>query len=110
MPSAVIALGLRSGGRVCILLVDDHAEVRAVLVYVVAQICPAATIVQASDVAEALSMVSKHRPDLIITDYQMPVMTGLELVRTLRSQHETLPVLLVSSDPDMATVALAVGE
>ena len=36
--------------------------------------------------AEALSAIAEHHADLLITDYQMPIMGGLELVRTLRAQ------------------------
>jgi CheY-like chemotaxis protein len=48
-----------------------------------------------------------HHPDLIITDFQMPIMNGLELVRTLCTQGETLPIPLLSSDPDIGKAALA---
>src|SRR5438105_1314843 len=50
-----------------------------------------------------------HPPDLIITDYQMPIMSGLELVRTLRAQGATMPILVLSSDTSMAEAILAVG-
>ena len=90
-----------------VLLVDDHAEVRAVLRSIVVQLCPQATIVEASNGAEALNVAAQQRLALIITDSQMPIMNGLDLVRTLQSQ--TLPILLVSSDSDMGKVALAEG-
>ena len=81
-----------------ILIVDDHLEVRAVLAHVVVQLCPDVTIVEATNGTEALIAITHHPPDLIITDYQMPVMNGLELGRTLRAQGVTMPILLLSSD------------
>jgi len=91
------------------LLVDDHAEVRAVVAYVLARLCPNATIAQASNGAEALSAVRQQRPDLISTDYQMPIMGGLELVRTLRAQSTSLPLLALSSDPSAGQAILTAG-
>ena len=81
---------------------DDHAEVRAVLVALVVRFWPDATVVEVRDGAEALRAVSQYYPDLIITDYQMPVMSGLELVRALRAQGETISILVLSSDTSIA--------
>jgi CheY-like chemotaxis protein len=92
-----------------ILIVDDHAEVRAVLVRLVRQLYLDATLAEVANGAEALSAVSQHPPNLIITDYQMPIMGGLELVRTLRAQGATMPILVLSSDPSMAEAILAAG-
>jgi two-component system chemotaxis response regulator CheY len=92
-----------------ILIVDDHAEVRAVLVRLLRQLYPDATLAEASNGAEALSAITEHRPDLIITDYQMPIMSGLELVRTLRAQGSTMPMVVLSSDTSMAGAIRAAG-
>ena len=81
-----------------ILIVDDHLLVRAVLARAVAQLWPDAAIVEAAHGAEALSAAAQRRPDLIITDYHMPIMDGLELCRTLRAQGATIPILVLSSD------------
>ncbi len=92
-----------------VLLVDDKPEVCAVLRSVLARFHPDTTVAEARNGAEALLAVGEQRPDLIITDYQMPVMSGLELLGTLRSQGETLPILLLSSDPSIADLLLAAG-
>lgn len=36
------------------------------------------------------------RIDLVITDYDMPVMNGLELLQHIRSRHDTLPVIMIT--------------
>ena len=92
-----------------VLLVDDHAEVRAVLRSIVVQVFLQATIVEASNGAEALMAMSQHRPDLLITDVQMPIMGGLELVRTLRAQGMQMPIVVASSELDIAEDILAAG-
>ena len=52
----------------------------------------------APDGAAALELIRQDRPDLIITDFMMPLMTGLELAEYLRGDPELrdLPILLVS--------------
>jgi CheY-like chemotaxis protein len=92
-----------------VLLVDDHAEVRAVLRHAVTQLSPSATIAEAADGAEALRAVEEQQPDLIITDYQMPRLTGLDLVRTLRAQGATMPILAISSASSVRASFLAAG-
>lgn len=44
-------------------------------------------VLTASDGAEALSAAQQHRPDLVITDYQMPFLSGLELCTKLREDE-----------------------
>jgi len=92
-----------------ILLVDDHAEVRVVLAHMLRQRYPTSTIAEAAHGAAALAAVARQCPDLIITDYQMPIMGGRELVRTLRAQGATMPILALSSDPSIAEAILAAG-
>lgn len=92
-----------------VLLVDDKPEVCAVLRAVLARFHPHVTVAEGRNGAEALRAVDQQRPDLIITDYQMPVMSGLDLLRRLRSQGETMSIVLLSSDPDIADVLVAEG-
>ncbi len=56
------------------------------------------TVVATADGAQALDAVRRHRPDIVITDVDMPQLTGLQLCRAIRDHPElqTIPVLLVS--------------
>ena len=92
-----------------VLIVDDHPAVRAVLAHVVTQFAPDATIAETANGAEALHAIAEHQPDLIITDYQMPVMDGLELIRRLRAQGAAIPILVLSSDASVAEAILTSG-
>lgn len=56
-------------------------------------------VITASNGAEAFELASKSKPDIIVTDCQMPVMTGIELVTKLRQTEETkdIPVIVLTA-------------
>lgn len=55
------------------------------------------TVRLAGNGQEALSLVEKELPTIVLTDLEMPVMDGLELVKQLKSQYSGLPVLLMTA-------------
>ncbi len=83
-----------------ILLVDDNrmglAARRAVLEEI------GYTVVTAANGLEALSSVEAHVFDLVITDWKMPKMDGLELIRRLREAGFAPPIILLSGFADSA--------
>jgi CheY-like chemotaxis protein len=88
------ALGppMRSMAR--ILAVDDSPDALTILrLFLSAE---GFEVVTAGDVTEALLRVQEQLPDLIITDYEMPGKTGLDLCRLLRLQPKThhIPIVL----------------
>jgi two-component system chemotaxis response regulator CheY len=95
-----------------ILIVDDSRAMRLI----VARTLRLAgyddhEIVEAADGREALAVVAEEPPDVILCDWNMPVMTGLELLRTLRSAGSSIPFGFVTSEasPQMRAVALEAG-
>ena len=80
-----------------ILLADDEAHITHV-VGLKLRAAGYATVV-ARDGEEALTLALQHRPDLVITDLQMPYMSGLELATRLRSDERTAetPVLMLTA-------------
>lgn len=56
-------------------------------------------VLTAADGEEALLLVQQHHPDLIITDYQMPALSGLELSARLRAdpQTEKTPIIMLTA-------------
>lgn len=69
------------------------------------------TVACVSNGQEALDYVADQRPDLVLTDLQMPVMDGLILVRELKSLYPGLPVILATGagSEEIAVEALQVG-
>jgi len=56
-------------------------------------------VITAMDGEEALELCSSEVPDLLITDYQMPYMSGLELCKELRAREHTrgIPALMLTA-------------
>jgi DNA-binding NtrC family response regulator len=56
----------------------------------------------ASDGRAACVSLRRSRPEVVVTDVDMPVMTGRELLAWLRARDRTLPVIVVSGEDDLA--------
>jgi len=54
-------------------------------------------IITASDGQKALHQASDHRPDIIVLDWMMPTMDGLEVLSHLRTVHDETPVLMLTA-------------
>jgi CheY-like chemotaxis protein/anti-sigma regulatory factor (Ser/Thr protein kinase) len=69
------------------------------------------TVLTASNGVEALELLQKETPDLVLTDLQMPQMDGLELVKEVRANHLRVPVILMTGhgSEDIAIKALRSG-
>jgi DNA-binding response OmpR family regulator len=63
----------------------------------------------ATNGTKALAAYNHQQPDLIISDQQLPIISGLGLVRTLREQGATVPILILSSDLTIAEAILSAG-
>jgi len=54
----------------------------------------------AKDGAEGLEFYKKYKPDLIITDIQMPRMNGLEMIEKIRQEDSEIPIIITSAYND----------
>ena len=80
-----------------VLVVDD--EVHIVHVVAIKLRNNGYEVISADNGEEAYELACREKPDIIVTDYQMPVMTGLELVEKLRQYEETqdIPVIMLTA-------------
>jgi CheY-like chemotaxis protein len=92
-----------------ILIAAHNRDVKIVLARLIPHNYPFVTIGMADTGIDALGMIDHATPDLLITDYRMPVLDGVALVRRLRAQQATFPILLMSVDRALEHEALAAG-
>ncbi len=106
-----LAVNAGPGSKCRLLLVDDHAILR-MGVRTLLEIEPDLEIVaEAGDAEEALVLVAKHKPDLVICDLALPGRSGLELLSDLRRLHpETrIVILTMQHSEEHIRVCLARG-
>ena len=93
-----------------ILVADDSREIRRFLEDTV--LIPAGYRVRSvGDGMSALALAQELEPDVVITDHQMPNLTGLQLIERLRKKAPNIPAILISSEDSelMAFEANRVG-
>ncbi len=80
-----------------ILVVDDEPPIRFMLELKLGQ--AGFSVITANNGQEAYKLACEHRPDLIVSDYQMPVMDGLEFCKQLAADPETggIPVVMLTA-------------
>ncbi len=92
-----------------ILLVDDDPFIHSALDAELGEAQLDVTLLHAESGAEALALLQTTKVSLVITDYSMPEMNGLELIAALRQRHPMLPVVMLSSSTDKQADALGAG-
>jgi CheY-like chemotaxis protein len=90
-----------------ILIVDDEANQRLMVEQALRALAFDWTISTAASGQEALESLSLREPDLIITDYHMPAMNGLELIAQVRERHIPSRIILITaySSPELYDAA-----
>jgi phosphate regulon transcriptional regulator PhoB len=80
-----------------ILIVEDEADIRKLVQYNLAQ--ERYKVIEAEDGEQALKVLQRVRPNLVILDLMLPGMSGLEVCKLLRKRQETaqLPILILTA-------------
>ena len=94
-----------------IVVVDDQTAVREGLVTIL-ELMPEIEVVGAGgDGAEAIDLVERHAPDVVLMDLRMPRVDGVEATRAIRAAHPATQVVVLTTyaDDDSILAALAAG-
>src|SRR5947209_9829737 len=78
-----------------VLVVDDDPQLREALTRALQ--LDGYSVTTASNGAQALDTLGRHRPDLMVLDVMMPYVGGLDVCRTLRQRRDKLPILVLTA-------------
>lgn len=87
--------------RMQILIVEDDPDSRELLSELLEAEFPGAKVRSAGSAEEALTLVARHRPAVVVTDLTLPGMDGIALCRRLKSQEPAPGMVLVTGQPDV---------
>jgi DNA-binding NarL/FixJ family response regulator len=80
-----------------VLVADDHPVVRAGLAAVITQQSDLELVAEAENGARAVALFQEHRPDVTLMDLRMPVMDGVEAIRTITTEFPDARVLALTT-------------
>jgi DNA-binding NarL/FixJ family response regulator len=83
-----------------VVLADDHPMVRYGIVAVLADAPEVDVVAEASDGSELLAAVQQHKPNVVVTDLDMPGMAGADATARLRERHPEVAVLVLTMHAD----------
>jgi two-component system chemotaxis response regulator CheY len=92
-----------------ILIVDDFSTMRKIIRNILTQL-GFKNILEADDGTTALEILKKEKVDLIISDWNMPKMSGLELLKAVRSDEnlKDIPFIMVTAEAQKESILEAI--
>jgi signal transduction histidine kinase/AraC-like DNA-binding protein/ActR/RegA family two-component response regulator len=98
---AILREDLGPGADRTVLVVDDTAALRALHRRIVGEALPEARVIEARDGREALALMERQVPDLVLLDLMMPELDGFGVLEAMRSDPRTrsVPVLVLTARP-----------
>ena len=83
--------------KIRVLIVDDHPVVRRGLHSILTNMHDLEVVGEAEDAVQALERTSALQPDVVLLDIRMPGSTGLQIIPGLKSVHEEVKILVLTS-------------
>lgn len=80
-----------------VMLVDDHPIVRAGIAGMLAHVDGIDVVAEAANGEDALGMITRTQPDVLLLDLRMPVMDGPSLIQKLRSEGNQIGILVLTT-------------
>ncbi len=89
-----------------ILYAEDNEKIRDSYVLVLKRYFK--EVIEACDGKEALELYRSHKPDIVLTDINMPELDGLELIRIIRQDDKTTKIIVLSAYSDQEKLLKAI--
>lgn len=94
-----------------VLVVDDDQHMRKIVRSLLMGF-GVSRVYEAGDGAAGLEMVHQFRPDVILTDWEMPMLNGAEMVKLIRnpktSPHATIPIIVMTAHTEKHRIQAAI--
>ncbi len=91
-----------------ILIVDDSRVMRQIVSRTLRQAgYTGHDLVEAANGVEGLAAVTEHNPELVLSDWNMPEMSGIDMLAALRARGERVPFAFVTSEGSQTMVERA---
>jgi two-component system chemotaxis response regulator CheY len=90
-----------------VLVADDSGVMRKIIVRALNS-CGVTDIVEAADGVEAVAKFKESGADLVMTDWNMPNKTGLEVTKEIRASGSDVPIIMVTTEAEMSRVKDAI--
>jgi two-component system, chemotaxis family, chemotaxis protein CheY len=90
-----------------VLLADDSAVMRRIIRSLLEEV-GVTSAKEAADGAEALALFEAGQFDLVLTDWNMPNKSGLEVVREIRAKGSTVPIVMITTEGEKERIADAI--
>lgn len=90
-----------------VLVADDSGVMRKIIIRSLNAV-GVTDIVEAADGAEGWAQLQSNPVDLVLTDWNMPNVSGLEFLRKIRESGSDLPVIMVTTEAEKAKVIEAI--
>jgi len=91
-----------------VLLADDSGVMRKIILRALNAL-EITDVTEAVDGAEALEFFNAGTFDLVLTDWNMPNMNGLEFVKAVRKTGSTVPIFMITTESDQSQVLKAIS-
>jgi two-component system chemotaxis response regulator CheY len=90
-----------------VLVADDSGVMRKIIIRALNS-CGVTDIVEAADGAEAVDKFKSQGADLVMTDWNMPNKTGLEVAKEIRASGSDVPIIMITTEAETSRVKEAI--
>lgn len=90
-----------------VLLVDDSATMRTIIHRCLTKL-GLDDVVEAEDGSQALAKFQEAAFDIVLTDWNMPNMDGMSLLKEIRARNRSVPVVMITTEAERGRVVLAI--
>ena len=85
------------------LIADDSSTMRKILIRSL-NACGLADVVEAADGAEAMQLFGEQSFDLVLTEWNMPAKSGLDLIQAIRASGAKVPIIMITTEAEKSRV------